>query len=204
MSTATTVDPAQHGLTKHSHGAVPVQSRAERFASTNHADFGPVTGREAEWKLTPVALLGALIDGPLDGSAYQVSTVQQPGVTVEWMSRDDARIGRAGRSEERAAANAWSSFEKALTVTIDAESTEPVTVTRTALGTVPRAAHTVITATPNSAGLVILQSTGTAQLTENVEIVVEDGARLTVVSVQEWDDDALHLASHFARVGRGG
>jgi Fe-S cluster assembly protein SufD len=203
MSTATTVDPAQHGLTKHSHGAVPVQSRAERFASKNHADFPPVTGREAEWKLTPVALLGALIDGELDGSAYEVSTVQQPGVTVEWIGRDDPRVGRAGTSEERAAANAWSSFEKALSVTLEAEQTQPLTITRTGLGATPRAAHTVITAKPNSEGLVILQSTGAAQLSENVEIVVEDGARLTVVSVQEWDDDALHLASHFARVGHG-
>ncbi|MFC0682420.1 Fe-S cluster assembly protein SufD [Lysobacter korlensis] len=202
-TTATTVDPAQHGLTKHSHGAVPVQSRAERFASKNHADFPPVTGREAEWKLTPVPLLTALIDGLLDGSPYEVSTVQQPGVTVEWIGRDDERIGRAGTSEERAAANAWSSFEKALAVTIEAESTQPLTITRAALGDSPRAAHTVITAKPNTDGLVILQSTGTAHLTENVEIVVEDGARLTVVSVQEWDDDALHLASHFARVGHG-
>jgi Fe-S cluster assembly protein SufD len=208
MTTATSVDPAQHGLTKHSHGAVPVQSRAERFSSRNHADFPPVTGREAEWKLTPVSLLGALLDGDLDGSPYEVSTVQQPGVTVEWVGRDDPRIGRAGTSEERAAANAWSSFEQALAVTIDsvptdAGRTEPLTITRAALGSAPRAAHTVITAKPNSEGLVILQSTGAAQLSENVEIVVEDGARLTVVSVQEWADDAIHLASHFARVGHG-
>lgn len=39
-------------------------------------------------------------------------------------------------------------------------------------------------------------------LTENVEIIVEDGATLTVVTVQEWADKAVHLASHFARVGR--
>jgi Fe-S cluster assembly protein SufD len=202
---AMTVDPAQHGLTKHSHGAgtIPVQTRSERFASTQHADFPPVTGREAEWKLSPVRLLEPLIDGVLDGSPYEVSTVQQPGVTVEWIGRGDARIGRAGASEERAAANAWSSFERALAVTIAAEQTSPLTVTRAALGDVPRAAHTVITAKPNTDGLVILQSTGKAQLTENVEIVVEDGARLTVVSVQEWANDAVHLASHFARVGRG-
>jgi Fe-S cluster assembly protein SufD len=49
---------------------------------------------------------------------------------------------------------------------------------------------------------VILDSTGQSKLAENVEIVVGDGANLTVVSVQGWDDDALHLASHFATVGR--
>jgi len=49
---------------------------------------------------------------------------------------------------------------------------------------------------------VVLDSRGDATLTENVEIVVGDDARLTVVSLQEWDADALHLASQFARVGR--
>jgi len=39
-------------------------------------------------------------------------------------------------------------------------------------------------------------------LTENLEIVVGDDAELTVVSLQEWDDDAIHLASHFAIIGR--
>ena len=48
----------------------------------------------------------------------------------------------------------------------------------------------------------MLHNSGAAQLTENVEIIVEDGADLTVVSVQQWNDDAIHLASHFARVGR--
>jgi Fe-S cluster assembly protein SufD len=32
--------------------------------------------------------------------------------------------------------------------------------------------------------------------------VLDEGAHLTVVTVQEWDDDATHLASHFATVGR--
>ena len=38
-------------------------------------------------------------------------------------------------------------------------------------------------------------------LSENVEIIVGDGAQLTVVTVQEWNDDAVHLASHFSRIG---
>ena len=35
-----------------------------------------------------------------------------------------------------------------------------------------------------------------------VNVFVGEGASLTVVSLQEWDDDAVHLASHFARLGR--
>ena len=35
-----------------------------------------------------------------------------------------------------------------------------------------------------------------------VEVVVGDGADVTVVSIQDWADDAVHLAHHQARVGR--
>lgn len=188
----------QHGLKAHSDGPVPVQTRSERFTSVDPADFAAVTGLELEWKLTPVASVRALIDGELDGSPYDAA-----GESIAWIPRTDPRIGSAGRPEERASANAWSSFEQALAVTIDSEEHRDVTVHRRALGSAPRAAHTVITAAPNARGTVILQSTGPATLSENVEIVVGDGADLTVVSLQEWDDDALHLASHFATVGRG-
>jgi len=201
-STTSTLEPGQHGIRPHSDGAfVPVQTRSARFASTEVADFEAVTGTEAVWKLTPVRKLGALLDGDLDGSAYPVSTEAGDGVAIDWIGRDDARIGSAGVPEERGSANAWSGFEQALAITVSGEGRQ-ATVLRTELGSGPRAAHTVITAAPHSTGLVILENRGSAALTENVEIVVGDGAQLTVVSVQDWADDALHLASHFAVIGR--
>ncbi|KTR86517.1 Fe-S cluster assembly protein SufD [Leucobacter chromiiresistens] len=199
-------ETAQHGLTAHSDGdwanRVPVQTRSERPKSTDVADFAEVTGREAVWKYTPVAKLDALLNGRLDGGRLPVSVSEIAGVTAEWVSRDDARIGRAGTPEERGAAAAWSAFGEAHVVTVSSE--EPVTavVTRDALDAAPRAAHTVIEAAAHAQGLVILENAGSAQLSENVEIVVGDGAKLTVVSVQQWNDDAIHLASHYATVGR--
>ena len=191
------------GIRAHSDGPViPVQTRSERFKSVNHDDFPEVTGFEAEWKLTPVDRIRSLIDGALDGSPYAIQYPEVEGTSVEWLPRGDARVGSAGTPEERASANAWSHFENALHIAIDGETDTALTITRSALGSTPRAAHTVITAAPNSRGLVVLDSRGGATLTENVEIIVGDGARLTVVSLQEWDGDALHLSSQFARVGR--
>ncbi len=48
----------------------------------------------------------------------------------------------------------------------------------------------------------MLDNSGAASLVENVEIVVGDSARLTVVTVQDFDDDARYVATHFGRVGR--
>jgi Fe-S cluster assembly protein SufD len=200
------LDPsAPHGNKAHSDGGwalVPVQTRSERFSSVDPTEFDAVTGIEADWKLTPVSLVRPLIDEPLDGSPYQYSSTETDGTMVEWIDRSDARIGGAGLPEEKASANAWSSFEKALSVTVSGDDAAHVTINRSALGAGPRAAHTVITAKPNSNATIVLQNTGSAFLSENVEIIVGDGANLTVISVQEWDSTAIHLASHFARVGR--
>jgi len=193
------------GATEHAHGPgspVPVQTRSERFASASHDDFPEVTGRELEWRLTPVSSARDLIDDVLDGSPLPVEVTQAPGVASEWIARDDSRVGSAGLAEERAAANAWSSFEQAHAVTLTSETPVEVTIRRVSPDFAPRAAHTVITARPNSRGLVIIDNSGPTRLSENVEIVVEQGAHLTVVSLQEWHDEAVHFSSQFARVDR--
>ncbi|KRC63200.1 ABC transporter permease [Agromyces sp. Root81] len=193
----------QHGLVAHSDGAfVPVQTRSERFRSVNVEDFAPVSGREHEWKLSPVAAFADLTGGELDGSRLTIETTDVPGISFSYIPRDDARVGTAGTPEERASANAWSTFEEALLVSVTGEDEKIAVVTRTALGDTPRAAHTVIEAAPNSRGFVVLAGTGAARLSENVEILVGAGASLTVVSLQEWDDEAVHLSSQFARLGR--
>jgi Fe-S cluster assembly protein SufD len=181
---------------------VPVQTRSERFKSVNHDEFPDVTGREVDWKFTPVDRLRDLIDGELDGSPYAVLYPEVPGTTVDWVDRTDARIGSAGTPEDRASANARGAFDKALHIDVDSEQPVVLTVTRSDLGVAARGAHVLVTAQPNSRGLVVLDSRGSAHLAENVEILVGEGAHLTVVSLQEWDDDAIHLASHFARVER--
>ncbi|MBH0054198.1 Fe-S cluster assembly protein SufD [Salinibacterium sp. SWN139] len=206
----TVVTPEQHGLKAHSDGGwdasekgfVPVQTRSARPRSFEHTDFAPVNGLEAEWKLTPVKLIKPLLDDALDGAPYTIDTDAPEGISVEWVARDDARIASAGAPEERASANAWTNFKQALAITISGEEHSTVRISRSELGNTARAGHIVITARAHSNGTVIVESSGSALLSENVEVVVEEGATLNFVSVQDWADDAIHLASHFVQVGR--
>jgi len=201
-TTPTTITETEQAAPKHMRSAVPVQTRSGRFRSTEVADFPAVTGREPAWKYTPVARIAELISGELDGSPYVYDATTASGVTTAWVGRDDPRIGTAGRPEDRASANAWTAFEQALVVSITGEEAKEVTLTRSALGSAPRGAHTIIETAPHSVATLILQNAGQAHLTENVEIVVGEGSNLTVVTVQEWDDDAIHVATHFASIGR--
>ena len=202
---ASVLPTGQHGIKEHSDGRfgyVPVQTRSDRFKSVNVADFAAVTGREAVWKHSPVAKFTDLTAGTLDGSRYEFDSTPSAEVSVEWVSRTDARIGTAGLPEERAAANAWGAFEEALAITVSGENAKEITVTRSTLGTSARGAHVIIEAKPFSQATVILANTGDARLSENVEIILGESANLTVVSLQEWDDSAVHLANHFASIGR--
>ncbi|WP_104129940.1 Fe-S cluster assembly protein SufD [Cryobacterium sp. N21] len=204
-TSASTLTPGQHGIKEHSDGRfgyVPVQTRSDRFKSVNVADFQAVTGREAVWKHSPVAKFTDLTAGDLDGSRYLIESTPSADISVEWVPRTDARIGTAGLPEERAAANAWGVFDDALAITVSGEEAKEITVTRSALGNTARGAHTIIEAKPFSQATVILANTGDARLSENVEIILGESANLTVVSLQEWDDSAVHLANHFASIGR--
>lgn len=200
------VDESQHGLGAHSHGigVVPVQTRSERAKSTDPADFPAVTGREADWKYTPVDRIRMLTEGHLDGSPYPVLYPEIAETLVEWVDVSDPGVGAAGKPEDKASANAWSSTEKVLRVTITGEAPSALTLTRMNMGTVPRAAHLLVDVQANAKALVIIENLGSAMLAENVEIVVGQDADLTFVSLQEWDDQAVHLSSQFARLERGG
>ena len=48
----------------------------------------------------------------------------------------------------------------------------------------------------------VLNHTGSATLAQVVEVHVGDGADVSVVSLQDWADDTVHLTQHEASVGR--
>lgn len=201
-----TLQTEQHGFKAHTDGdwdnRAPIQTRSDRFKSTNVADFPEVTGREVNWKFTPVAELKGLLTGELRGGELPSVVSEAEGLKVSYIPMDSELVGRAGIPEDQAAANAWGQAQVAQHILLTSPERQTVTVKRQELGTAATAAHTIIEAAPQSEGLVIIENSGQANLTENVEIVVGAGANLTVVSIQEWDEDAIHLASHNVTVGR--
>ena len=181
---------------------VPVQTRSERFSSDKVDDFALVTGREPEWKLSPVAKLSPLLAGELEGGRYEISSTSAEGFSISWVAPDQAARGVAGLPEDRAAANAWSSTDEVLVVEISGEHPEPLRVGRSSLGNGPRGAHTIVRARPNSHATLIMESTGDALLAENVEFDIQDGASIQVVCVQDWAPGAIQYSAHFATVAK--
>ena len=181
---------------------VPVQTRSERFASGNIEDYANVTGREPEWKLSPVEKLAPLLEGKLDGGRYEISTSSAEGFSASWVKPEEAPRGVAGLPEDRAAANAWSNTSEVLLVEISGEHAEPLGLGRSTLGPHPRAAHTIVRVHPNTHATLIMESAGDALLAENVEFDIQEGSSVQVVCVQDWAPGAIQYSAHFATVAK--
>ena len=195
----------QHGLVAHSHGAgVPQQSRAERHTSFVVEEFAVPTGREEEWRFTPLAGARALFEPAGSGAAQlQVSVSAPRGATSRRVGATDPARGAGFVPGDRAAVVAYADADGADVVTIAAEAdlADPVLVELRATGA-RSAGHLVVDAGPYSRATVVLDHRGSGAIGSGVEVRVGEGAHLTLVSVQQWDDDAHHLGQHDLLVGR--
>ena len=182
-------------------------SRLHERQSFDPADFGVPSGREEEWRFTPLRRLRGLhTDGTLcsrQGRRWQsmpprVSPLSRP-------EHGDPRLGTAFVPGDRVSARAFASFAEAtvLDVADSPERVAPTWVTVRGEDSAGAAfGHLVVNVAPNARATVVLEYTGSATYADNVELVVGDGAALSVVSLQEWASDAVHLSYHHAKLGK--
>jgi Fe-S cluster assembly protein SufD len=184
---------------------VPDQSRAERPTSFDVGAFPMPTGREEEWRFTPVDRLRSLLtDTPTEAGAVEYAVEAPDGVRVGTLARGQAPRGTVLVPADRAAVVADANAPEATHVLIPAEAEldAPVRVVVTGKPGLRSNGHVVVEAGRHSKAVVVLDHEGGGEHTGNVEVLVGDGANLTVVSIQHWDDEASHLGQHDALVGR--
>jgi Fe-S cluster assembly protein SufD len=180
-------------------------SRGQRFTSYDVDAFEVPTGREEDWRFTPLRRLQGLHQGAAATGTAQVRVHAADGLTVEEVDRSDPRLGDGGVPADRVAAQAWSAAPAATVVSMPSNTRieEPVTITVTGPGAGELAyGHLQVRLETFAEAVVVLDYRGSGTYAENVELVLADGARLTLVSVQDWADDAVHIAAQHARLGR--
>ena len=194
----------QHGLSEHSHGfGVPIQTRSERIKSTKVDDFAEISTREEQWRYIGSDELGGLDKSGLEEFSGDITATTADGVETSWIESDHALFGAAGTPEDRVSAAGWEAAKAAYLIAIPANSSpEPSSIEINSLVSDPSALHVIVHAAKGSQATVVIQHNGDAVLSENIEIIVDDEASLTLVSIQEWNTKSIHSSAQFAKLGR--
>jgi len=88
----------------HNHGVTVMSSRAERLTSFNVADFPLPTGREEEWRFTPVRGLANLFsDAATDGGSAAFTVEAPEGYVRGTLAKEAAPRGTVLTPADRAA-----------------------------------------------------------------------------------------------------
>jgi Fe-S cluster assembly protein SufD len=186
--------------------AVEGINKGELFTSFDVDAFEVPHGRDEIWRFTPLRRLRGLHDGSAVATGAATIDVQTPdGVRVDTTTRDDSRLGQAGVPADRVAAQAYSSFESATLIEIPKDTVirDEIQVTVTGPGEDKVAyGHLQIRVGELAEAVVVVDQRGSGTYADNVEFVVGDAARLTVVSIADWADDAVYVSTHHASLGK--
>ncbi|MEY4151106.1 MAG: hypothetical protein RJB28_173 [Actinomycetota bacterium] len=162
------------------------------------------TGREEAWRFTPLKKIAGFHDGTasfIPKISLSLKDQAQGGYTIAAVpasevipqsTTDDVVVQRIRDAVKEVTV---------LTINKDAEIKEAITLLRKA-GSGAEVSRTVIRAGAHSHATVIVENSGNAKIAEEIEISLEPGATLTFVSLQEWDNETVHLARHHAIVGK--
>jgi Fe-S cluster assembly protein SufD len=193
--------------TPHTHGAAataPDASRAERLRSFDPEAFGIPTGREEEWRFTPVDRLGALFANEATGACLDWQQSLPSGVTVTTESVATWRAGGAPAPADRAAAvaAAHSGGVAVIDVPAGAQVAEPVRVTVSGRAGETVHGHLQVRVGAGAKATVVLRHAGRAAYSEVLTVTAGDQAQLTLVTIQDWEQTSIHLGQHDVVVGR--
>jgi Fe-S cluster assembly protein SufD len=190
----------------HSHGGParpPGDARPERRTSRDPADFPSPTGREEDWRFTPLARVRPLLE-PFTPEGKVVVDVRAPDeFDVVQVEGSDSLVGSVLTPADRVSALAMAHVEQALVVSVPRDTVASAPAFLTVRGEPGTAYfHLVVDVAQGAEAIVVIDHVGSTALAANAEFRVGDAATLTVVSLQDWESDAVHVEAQAALVGR--
>lgn len=186
----------------------PPKTRAQALRSYEVADFPALTGREEEWRFTPLKRLRGLAaaDGqePTGPGLHYEHDPLPAGVTVSTGAREPG-TGGVLVPFDRISAYAYARATRQLRIEVTPQATpaEPVRVRAVGAGAEGiSVGHTVIEVGRQAEVTLVLEQVGSTTLADNVEVVVGDGAHLRMVTLADWASDAVQAQHVRIRAGR--
>lgn len=163
------------------------------------------TGLEEIWRFTPLKRLRGLLDGVASDAHLEWTSELPAGVTASDISTAEAQSLNAAAPFDRLAALAVANAGGATVIDVPA-STEldaPVRLTLTGSSVEDTVwGHVVIRVGAHAKATIVVEHLGSATYATFVPVIIGDGAQVDVVTVNDWNDDAVHAAQYNVRVGR--
>jgi Fe-S cluster assembly protein SufD len=183
----------------------PADVRPERLRSADPDAFPRPTGREEEWRFTPLDRVRVLLDGAPSDARLELSAQVPDGVEVVEVGADDAVRADLPLPVDRLAALVLQRSGGSLLVRVPKglELAEPVVLRLAGTGADEVVWGSIVLDVAEQArATVVLEHTGSARHAGLVSALVGDGAALDLVQVHGWADDAVHGGHVASRLGR--
>nr|MBA3488440.1 SufD family Fe-S cluster assembly protein [Longispora sp. (in: high G+C Gram-positive bacteria)] len=187
----------------------PPKTRAQALRSFDVADFPVLTGREEEWRFTPLERLRGLADGSAaekPGTAPTWRFEGLPvGVTAGHSASRDPRTGSVLVPFDRVSALAFTEHSNAFIIEVAADTVVEQPAVLSLIGGGAEGAafgHTVIDVGALSESVLVVHQTGSVLFADNVEVLVGNSAQLTLVTIADWDSDSVQAQHVKFRLGR--
>ena len=189
---------------------LPVQSAAEggpvelHRSSFDVADFGMPTGREEDWRFTPLDRLRGLLSGDASSAHLTWDTQLPDGVELRAVAAGDPLLRSVPAPVDRVGALSLAGSDGAVVVRVPAQTelTEPVLITLTGEGDELIWGHVILDIGAFAKATVVIEHRGSARYGNGLSVLVGDGAKLELIGMQSWDDTAVHLEHVGIRLGR--
>jgi len=187
--------------------SAPPKTKSQALRSYDVADFPALTGLEEEWRFTPLKRMRGLATGtPAASGSVRYEYADLPaGVTAGQVDRTDRRMGGVLTPFDRISALAYTGCSEVLLVEVAPEAipAEPAVVRVLGTGADQIAyGHTLVDVGRFAEVTLVFDQVGSTTLADNVEVLVGDGATLTLVTVADWASDAVQAQHLKLRLGR--
>lgn len=190
---------------RHGDAGQPVDARPERTRSRDPEAFPRPTGREEDWRFTPLERLSPLLDGPPSEARLKWSCDLAEGVHLTEVGPEDPLLATVPLPADRVAAWALhrSGGATVLRVAPGAAPAEPVVLRLHGPGTEHVVwGHVVLDVGAQAQVSIVVEHTGSARYGALVSVLAGAGATVNLVGLQSWDDDAVHVAHQAVRLQR--
>jgi Fe-S cluster assembly protein SufD len=184
----------------------PPSTKSQVLSSYDVTDFPALNGMEEVWRFTPLKRLRELVTATTaTGKAVVVEAAADlpEGVTVRQV--DAAAVQPLLTPFDRISALAHGAAADVTLIEVgdEVEPGKPVQVRIIGQGTdAPSYARTYVKVGRFAKATLVLEQVGSATLADNVEVLVADGAQLTLVTLATWENDAVQAQHIRLRVGR--